>query len=217
MAALPVVKLVGLMVKTLSKPISKRIKADLASYDMAKKIVMRIGRAEHKVESYMTIWSSGYRVKAIKKIKDEEALKNGAEFVGEGFVYTVSAGVIIYEYRRSGRSAERKAEEKRERIRESQRKLQAKLETLDLRIKAVEDLIKEQQHVEETTTLLTRVVPVGATHKPKYIEPPKELLVPIADSNDEEDFRSATVSSKKQDAISDKNQQRQSSSWWKFW
>lgn len=211
MAALPVTKLVGLLVKTFAKPLAKRIKSDIASFDTAKNIVMKIGRTEHKVESYMTIWSSGYRVKTIKKIKDEEALKTGAEFVGEGFVYTVSAGVIIFEYKRSARNAERKAEEKRERIRDSQRKLQAKLDTLDLRIKAVEDLIKEQQQVEENKTLLTRVVPVGATPNPKYIEPPKERLVPIADSNDEDDLP------KKQDAISDKIQKRQSSAWWKLW
>lgn len=39
----------------------------------------------------MTIWSSGYKVKSIKPIDTEKAMKDGAEFVGEGFVLTISA------------------------------------------------------------------------------------------------------------------------------
>jgi len=137
----------------------------------------------------MTIWASGYRVRSIKPTDAEKALKDGAEFIGEGFVLTVSMAIVVLEYKRSAESAARKNEEKRERFKATQDKLQAKLNTLDIRIKAVEDLIKQQQHLEENKTLLNRVVPtvVGGTEKPKYIEPPKEQLVPIADDDDDND------------------------------
>ena len=142
----------------------------------------------------MTIWASGYRVKSIRPIDAEKALKIGAEFVGEGFVLTVSMAIVVFEYNRSAQSNARKDEQKRERIKATQVKLQAKLNTLDIRIKAVEDLIKQQQHIEDNKSLLNRVVPVvGGTGKPKYIEPPKEKLVPIADDdqNDDETDRDA--------------------------
>ena len=149
-------------------------------------------------------------------------MKDGAEFVGEGFVLAVSCAVVVYEYKRSAKSAARKAEEKRERIKATQEKLQAKLIALDIRIKAVEDLVKQQQQIEENSTILNRVVPVVGAEKPKYIEPPKEKLVPIVDNN-EDDVASIASSGSKQDTangpdkIADKHQKRQKSSWWKFW
>merc|ERR1711976_3039 len=87
-------------------------------------------------------------------------------------------------YNRSAKKAELKNEQKRERIRETQRVLQAKLNTLDLRIKAIEDLLKKQQEIEDQKTMLTQIVPVVATEKPKYVEPPKEKLVKIDDDED---------------------------------
>jgi len=207
-AALPVTKLAGLLVKTFAKPLSKNIKNNLGRYDNGKKILVSIGQTSHKVTQYMTILASGYRVKSIAPLESEKALKVGAEFVGEGFVLAVSMGVVIYEYNRSAASAARKSEEKRERIRETQRILQAKLNALDIRIKAVEDLVKQQQELEENKTLLNRVVPVGGTEKPKYVEPPKEKLVPIDDNAGEDDSSSTAPIS------SDKPVARP---WWKVW
>jgi hypothetical protein len=148
-------------------------------------------------------------------------MKLGAEFVGEGFVLGVSAGVVIFEYNRSSKNAAKKSDMKRERFKATQDKLQAKLNTLDIRIKAVEDLLKKQQHLEDTKTLLNRVVPVVGTERPKYIEPPKEQLVPIADNSDHDDS-TTTASLKIQETngsliSSSDDPPPKRSSWWKFW
>jgi hypothetical protein len=168
----------------------------------------------------MTIWASGYRVRSIKPLEREKAMKLGAEFVGEGFVLSVSAGVVIFEYNRTSKNAARKSDMKRERFKATQDKLQAKLNTLDIRIKAVEDLLKKQQHLEDNRTLLNRVVPVVGTEKPKYIEPPKEQLVSIADNSDQDDSIT-TASVETQDtngsSISSDTPPKKQSSWWKFW
>ena len=162
------------------------------------------------------MWASGYRVKSIKPIEREKAMKAGAEFVGEGFVLAVSAAVVVFEYNRSGKKAALKNEQKRERIKATQEKLQAKLNTLDIRIKAVEDLLKQQQQLEESKTLLTRVVPVGGIGKPKYIEPPKEKLVPIADDDGDEDGSTA-ASVERQETDGSNPNAPQKKRWWKFW
>ena len=199
------------------QPLSKRIKTDLGRYDATRKLLIDIGQANHKVTSYMTIWASGYRVKSIKSIEAEKAMKDGAEFVGESFVLAVSAFVVVYEYNRSAKSAARKNEEKRERIKATQDKLQAKLNALDVRLKAVEDLVKKQQQLDEETTLLTRVVPIAGTEKPKYIEPPKEQLVPIAENNEGvHDEKTGTTISVDHDAKVP-NSAKHKSSWWKIW
>mmetsp|Transcript_6379 Transcript_6379/g.15798 ORF Transcript_6379/g.15798 Transcript_6379/m.15798 type:complete len:231 (-) Transcript_6379:1253-1945(-) len=228
-AALPVTKLAGLLVKTFAKPLSKRIKTDLGRYNAARKLLIEIGQASYKATSYMEIWSSGYRVKSIKSIDSEKAMKDGAEFVGEGFVLAVSASIVIYEYNRSAKSTAKKNEEKRERLKANQEILQAKLNALDVRLKAVEDLVKKQQQLEEESSLLTRVVPMAGTEKPKYIEPPKEQLVPIAEKNIDihDDHSDSDISerdvkvpnsvlSPATPSIASANENHQKS-WWKVW
>ena len=160
------------------------------------------------------MWASGFRVKKIKPLESEQALKTGAEFVGEGFVLAVSFAVAINEYNRSARKTALKNEEKRERIRETQRTLQAKLNTLDLRIKAIEDLLKKQQEIEDQKTILTQIVPVVATEKPKYVEPPKEKLVKIDDDDDDHD-NSTTGSDSAEPSKSPEAPQTRK--WWKLW
>jgi len=229
-AALPVTKLAGLFVKTLAKPLSKRIKYDFARFDATKRILVSIGQTNHIVTSYMTIWSSGYKVKSIKPIDTEKAMKDGAEFVGEGFVLTISASIVIWEYNRSAQKLIEKNEQKRERIKADQIILQAKLRTLDIRIKAVEVLIKEQQDLDDNSLL--RVVTVSK--KPKYIEPPKEALVTIVDdeyddatiidNNKNEAKKSKNVIGKENNANLHSTESLEplsvgklNKSWWKFW
>ena len=208
-ASLPIAKLGGLFVKTLSKPLSKAIKNNLSQYEFSKNILVGIGQRSNTVTTYLTMLASGFRVRKIKPLEREKALKTGAEVVGEGFVLSVSFGVAINEYNRSAKKAELKNEQKRERIRETQRVLQAKLNTLDLRIKAIEDLLKKQQEIEEQKTILTQIVPVVGTEKPKYVEPPKEKLVKI---DDEEDHDGSTSSP---DSV--KLSKSETRKWWKLW
>ena len=208
-ASLPIAKLGGLFVKTLSKPLSKAVKNNLSQYEFSKNILVGIGQRSNTVTTYLTMLASGFRVRKIKPLEREKALKTGAEVVGEGFVLSVSFAVAINEYNRSAKKAELKNEQKRERIRETQRVLQAKLNTLDLRIKAIEDLLKKQQEIEEQKTILTQIVPVVGSEKPKYVEPPKEKLVKI---DDEEDHDGSTSSP---DSV--KLSKSETRKWWKLW
>jgi hypothetical protein len=123
----------------------------------------------------MTIWSSGYRVKNIKPLEPDKALKDGAGFVGESFIFMVSFGLLLWEYNRSQKSDKEKQEKKRQQIKAEQTLLKAKLHALDIRLKAVEDAIKEQ-----TDSLL-------GLSKGKYKRPPSHELVPIDDDDNDED------------------------------
>ena len=104
----------------------------------------------------MQIWSAGYRVKKISPLEPEKALKDGAEFVGESFIFFVSGYLVVWEYRRSSESARKKSE-----------KLQAKLNALDERLNAVEDVVKKNSQ----SILGLR----------GYVEPESKSLVPIND------------------------------------
>ena len=168
-------------------------------------------------------------------------MKDGAEFVGEGFVLGVSAAIVVIEYNRSAQKQNEKNERKRERIKADQAALNAKLHALDIRIKAVENLIKQQQYQEEHKSILGKVATVGSGKKPKYIEPPKEELVLIVDNDDNDsvkqyrttdkdetrktetgkeittDLNSIELKESKASLSGDEQQQDQRSWWFKFW
>lgn len=154
--ALPLTKLGSLFVKTLAKPLSKQIKARAAKYDASKTVLIAIGQTSHSITSRMKIWSSGYRVKKIAPLKPESALQDGAEFLGESFIFFVSGYLVIWEYRRSSESTRKKNE-----------KLQAKLDALDIRLKAVEDVVKQNSQ---------SILGLRGSH---YKEPESAKLVPI--------------------------------------
>lgn len=188
-AALPVTKLLSLFVKTLAKPLSKRIKTSLSKNPTGKSLLIGIGQTTHNVTSRMQIWSAGYKVRKISPLEPEKALKDGAEFVGEGFIFLVGGYLVVWEYRRSAESARAKNE-----------KLQAKLNALDIRLKAVEDVVRKNKE-----SILG--LQIGA----RYEEPDSTALVPISDKKVSRQKREA----KTKPAIS--KDEQASKPFWKFW
>lgn len=140
--ALPLAKLTSLFIKTLSKPLAKQVKHQLSHYPIGQTILKTVGQGTHQVTSRMTIWSSGYRVRSISPLEDKEAMKIGADFIGETVVIGVSAGIVIWEYNRSAKSNQKKADKKRAMAKAERDALQAKLVTLDVRLKALEEVVK---------------------------------------------------------------------------
>ena len=141
-----ITKLAGLLVKTIAKPLSKRIKHEFSRYQLTQKILINIGQTSHTITSRLTIWSAGYKVRSITPLEPEKAMKQGAELVGEVFVFTVSGGIVIWEYNRSREKEQAKQRKIREEARQQREALQAKLNSLDKRLTAVEDVMKANSH-----------------------------------------------------------------------
>lgn len=162
--ALPVSKLAGLFIKTLSKPLSKRIKHDFSRYQATQRLLVEIGQLSHKTTSYMTIWSAGHRVRSITPLEEAKAMSIGAEFVGESFVLAVSMGVVLYEYNRGNEQKRQDQMAKSAQIKAEQETLRAKFHTLDVRMKALEAVVKTSW---------------------RYKEPSGKDIVPIDDNIDD--------------------------------
>lgn len=139
--ALPLTKLASLLIKTFAKPLSKNVKHQFSRNKMTQNFLVGIGQANHQVTSRLTIWSSGYRVRSITALERTEALKTGADFVGETIVVGVSAGLVVWEYNRSATSNKKKEEAKRADAKAERDALNAKLITLDVRLKALEEVV----------------------------------------------------------------------------
>jgi hypothetical protein len=201
-------KLASLLVKTLAKPLSKRIKHDFSRYDISKRFLIGIGQTSHTITSRMQIWSAGYRVRSITPLEPEAALKSGAEFVGESFIFIVSGGLVVWEYNRSNESARNKEAQKVAKQKAENAALQAKLHTLDLRLKAVENVVKQN-----SDSLL-------GLRGPKYIEPSSNELVPIDDDDDEDEKGSQkTISTEATPHTPEETNANPTirKSWWKIW
>lgn len=138
-----VTKLAGLFIKTLAKPLSKRIKHECSRYQTTQRLLVGIGQTSHSLTSRLTIWSAGYKVRSIKPLDDEAALKLGAEFIGEGFLLTVSAGWLLYEWNSANEKAAAKAEEQRAAAKAERADLGRKLHAIDVRLQALEDYVKQ--------------------------------------------------------------------------
>jgi hypothetical protein len=171
-----------LLVKTLAKPLSKRIKHEFSRYAFTQSILIGIGQGSHQLSSRMTIWSAGYKVRSIKPLEAEAAMKQGAEFVGESFILVVSAGVVLYEFNQSAEKAAAKEAANKAKTKADRDELQAKLHSLDVRLHALEDVVKQNSN-----SLLNLV-------GKRYKEPDQKELVAMEfeRKDDEEDTAPAT-------------------------
>jgi len=114
--ALPLAKLAGLMVKTVSKPVANQLKFYAKNSERFERYYIALGNALHRLQVTVFRQSHGDVVTRRTKVKDlppEKALDAGAGFIGDAFVYLVAAGVTVYEYAR-GRAKEARKVQKQE-------------------------------------------------------------------------------------------------------
>uniref|UniRef100_A0A6U0KJX9 OPA3-like protein n=1 Tax=Minutocellus polymorphus TaxID=265543 RepID=A0A6U0KJX9_9STRA len=162
-AALPLAKIGSLLIKTLSKPVAKRIKTDFTRYGLTRRFLVGMGQSTHQLTTRMTIWSEGFKVRSIPPLEENEAITKGADLLGEAIVFGVSVGVVVWEYNRSNEKAKAKEEKRLLEIEAENDEMDEMLHALDVRIEALEKAVKAQNH-----SLLYS--------GQRYVEPPKEAL-----------------------------------------
>jgi len=162
-AALPIAKIGSLLIKTLSKPVAKRIKTDFTRYDLTRRFLVGMGQSTHRFTTRMTIWSEGFKVRSIPLLEENEAITRGADLLGEAIVFGVSVSVVVWEYNRSNEKAKAKEEKRLLEIEAENDEMDEKLHALDVRIEALEKAVKAQNH-----SLLYS--------GQRYVDPPKEAL-----------------------------------------
>ena len=69
---LSLAKLGSLLIKTLSKPVAKRIKSQMIKNDITRDGLIWVGQKTHALTTRMEIWSSGYTVRSINKLEETE-------------------------------------------------------------------------------------------------------------------------------------------------
>jgi hypothetical protein len=166
-------KLLGLFIKTLAKPMAKRVRHNFEKQPIGRSFLIWIGQTQHAVGTRMTMWSSGYKVRHISPIEEGAALSQGAELFSESIIFFVSGGIVVYEYNRSSVKEKAKEEARMQQISDDSARLQAKLNSLDKRLISLEEYAKANRRA--------MVLGVGFGANGKYVEPGE--VVPINDED----------------------------------
>ena len=114
--SLPLAKLLSLTVKTISKPIAKRIKSRAVDHDGFKRMCINVAEFNNKTTHHFNRIVRKYNV-PYRSINEEYAVNKGAEMLGELVVYSIAGGLIIEEYTRTKISKAKNEQEVQDRLR----------------------------------------------------------------------------------------------------
>ena len=144
-------------------------------------------------------------MRSITPLETEKALADGADLVGETFIFGVSGVILVWEYNRSKEKDKAKEAEKIAKQKEKNTALRSKLHALDLRLKAVEIVVKENSQ---------SLYGLGSK---KYVEPAKNELVPITEEDDDAEKAPKTIAATEPNTILQGSSLDTKKPWWKIW
>jgi hypothetical protein len=117
-AALPLVKLGFLLVRTIAKPFAGRLKDYLKDHDTARSAFSRLGQMLHKVEvrvagndQYLKVdkkGKSGIFEAKVKPLDEGKAVANGADFFAESIIFIIAGICLTIEVKSSNKKDEQK-------------------------------------------------------------------------------------------------------------
>ena len=110
------IKLGGLIVRTLTKPLAKVIKSQSKLHPQLNSVCYTLGQQQHRLLIRFHMGYRGVSNFVIKDMPNDQAVEKGADLVGELMIFSVAVAVASFEYQRSSTSSkekERIAEEKK--------------------------------------------------------------------------------------------------------
>ncbi|CAK9181872.1 unnamed protein product [Ilex paraguariensis] len=108
---LPLLKLGTLALKTLSKPIASRLKAEAGKHPKFRNIIVNMAQANHRITTTMQRRIYGHATDVeIRPLNEEKAVQAAVDLLGEFFVFSVAVVALFFEVQRNSRSEARKEE-----------------------------------------------------------------------------------------------------------
>ncbi|KAG9038982.1 hypothetical protein FRB95_013660 [Tulasnella sp. JGI-2019a] len=155
-------KLGSLVIRTLSKPISNKIKQQAQEHPRFRKICIGLAQWTYMNEYRLRTGLLGESPKAIKPLSEAKAVSNGANTLAEGFLFAVAAGLIIAETWRSSRSGAKRRDAIDDQIEELQDQVKGLTEQVKNAQKTVEEQWEEVKTSQENVTrILDQIVRIG--------------------------------------------------------
>ena len=113
MSSIPLIKLVSLTVKTISKPIAKQIKNGAKKNKIFRKICIGTGNTKHRVIYYYNKIVKNNTKSEFKPMNESHSIDIGSEILGESIIYIVGIGIYAGEAEYNKAKKKKEIEEKR--------------------------------------------------------------------------------------------------------
>eukprot|EP00834_Sanchytrium_tribonematis_P007221 NODE_623_length_5327_cov_0.695103.p3 type:complete len:145 gc:universal NODE_623_length_5327_cov_0.695103:3520-3954(+) len=108
-------KIFSLAMKTISKPLVQSFKTYALHNNLFKNACIQVGQFMHRVEKVGTRRLNIPGAPQILPLSEERALENGASMLSEFILFSIAAGILVWENKRSQKSTldkENKQEQK---------------------------------------------------------------------------------------------------------
>ncbi|GAA5947640.1 hypothetical protein JCM10213_002241 [Rhodosporidiobolus nylandii] len=97
-------KIASLFLRTLSKPIANKIKQQAKEHEGFKSRTVSMAQWLHRAEMNLRVRLLGESPKHVRPLSEARAIDAGANFLSEGFLFSVAATIILGETWRSRRA-----------------------------------------------------------------------------------------------------------------
>ncbi|EGZ20096.1 hypothetical protein PHYSODRAFT_328250 [Phytophthora sojae] len=146
---LPMIKLGGLVARTLTKPLARVVKSRSKVHPLLNAVCGRLGQQQHELSMKLHMGFRGISNYTIKPLPADQAVEQGADLVGELLIFSVALGVASLEYSRSAASARVKEAKQRELQLQEEREVEARFEYLESQVVWLEDRVAQLSGVLE--------------------------------------------------------------------
>ncbi|PIM97806.1 putative coiled-coil protein [Handroanthus impetiginosus] len=148
---LPVFKLCTLALKTLCKPIGKRIKKQAGLNPKFRQSIINVAQANHRLSTTLQrhIYNRATDI-AIRPLNEEKAVQAAADLLGELFIFTVAGTAVIFEVQNRSRSEARKEELRKQEL----EAMKHKHEELAREVGELKHRLEELEQIERERSIL---------------------------------------------------------------
>jgi len=156
------VKLATLAIRTIAKPISNNLKEQAKQHERFRNLCVDLAQSLYRSEVKLRTNIMGEPAKHIRPLSEARAIENGANFIAEGFLFTVAAGLILGETWRTSRNQSRRRDDVDDQLDSLGTKVTELNSRLDVLSEYCEtELREEKQRNDELSRILQRVVEIG--------------------------------------------------------
>ena len=141
MAGLPLLKLSSLLLKTITKPLSSRLKFESQRRPKFQAACASVGQASHYASTRVNVFASGYKFIGVKPLPPNDAVDVGISYLSDIIVMSIGAAIIIVEYKRGEEKNRIKAEKAAANEAAAHLKSEARFTSIDDRIKDIEQVL----------------------------------------------------------------------------
>lgn len=107
---LPMIKVGGLIIRTLTKPLAKAVKTRSKMHPYLNQFCHAIGQKQHRYLIHLHMSFRGVPKFVVKDLPPDQAVEQGADLIGEIIIFSVAVAVASFEYHRSSLKAKTKEE-----------------------------------------------------------------------------------------------------------